>query len=111
MDDTIYKIAIAGFLHDIGKFAERADMPVSKEYLNNNAGLYQPYYKTQNRYTHKHAVYTAAFIEENEKYLPPQFNKANWGLGDSFINLAAMHHKPESPSVDYCNSRQGKQWF
>ena len=97
MDDTIYKIAIAGFLHDIGKFAERADMPVSKEYLNNNAGLYQPYYKTQNRYTHKHAVYTAAFIEENEKYLPPQFNKANWGLGDSFINLAAMHHKPESP--------------
>jgi len=97
MDDTVYKISIAGFLHDIGKFAERADMPVSKEYLNNNAGLYQPYYKTQNRYTHKHAVYTAAFIEENEKYLPPQFNKANWGLGDSFINLAAMHHKPESP--------------
>ena len=37
MDDTVYKISIAGFLHDIGKFAERADMHVSKEYLNNNA--------------------------------------------------------------------------
>ena len=95
MDDTIYKVAIAGFLHDIGKFAERADMQVSREYLDNNAGLYQPSY--QGRYTHKHAVYTAAFIEEYEKYLPLQFNKAGWGLGDSFINLTAMHHKPETP--------------
>ncbi len=95
MDDTVYKIAIAGFLHDIGKFAERADMPVSNEYINSNAGLYQPYY--QHHYTHKHAVYTAAFIEEYEKYLPQQFNKAGWGLGDSFVNLAAGHHKPDTP--------------
>ncbi|MCX8023448.1 MAG: type III-A CRISPR-associated protein Cas10/Csm1 [Syntrophorhabdaceae bacterium] len=95
MDDTVYKIAIAGFLHDIGKFAERADMPVSKEYMENNSGLYQPYYN--NRYTHKHALYTAAFIEKYEKDLPIQFNKAVWGLGDPFINLTAMHHKPETP--------------
>lgn len=24
MDETVYKIALAGYLHDIGKFAERA---------------------------------------------------------------------------------------
>ena len=24
MDDTVYKVALAGYLHDIGKFAERA---------------------------------------------------------------------------------------
>jgi len=95
MDDTIYKIAIAGFLHDIGKFAERADMQVENSYLDNNAFLYQPSY--QGRYSHKHAVYTAAFIEKYESLLPMQFNKAGWGLGDSFINLAAMHHKPETP--------------
>lgn len=95
INDTIYKIAIAGFLHDIGKFAERADMQVSPEYLNNNSGLYQPFY--HNHHTHKHAVYTAAFIEEYEKYLPEQFNRAGWGLGDSFINLAAGHHKPDTP--------------
>jgi HD superfamily phosphodiesterase len=28
MDDTVYKIAIAAFLHDIGKFAERGGMNV-----------------------------------------------------------------------------------
>lgn len=95
MNETIYKIALAGLLHDIGKFAERADMNVSQEYLNNNAGLYQPFYK--NHYTHKHAVYTAAFIEQFEKVLPKEFNKAGWGLDDPLINLAAGHHKPETP--------------
>lgn len=28
MDDTVYKIAIAAFLHDIGKFAERGNKRV-----------------------------------------------------------------------------------
>ncbi len=72
MDDTIYKIAIAGLLHDIGKFAERGGLNVSNEYLNNNAGQYQPYYN--GHYSHKHAVYTAAFIEQIEKLLPEEFN-------------------------------------
>ena len=97
MDETIYKIAIAGFMHDIGKFAERAGFTVSPEFLNNNADLYQPYIKEQNRHTHKHAVYTAAFIDHIEKLLPKQFNKGEWGLGDSFTNLAAGHHKPQTP--------------
>ena len=46
MDDTVYKIALAGLLHDIGKFAERGNMKVSENYLNDNADLYQPCYKT-----------------------------------------------------------------
>jgi len=95
MDDTVYKIAMAGMLHDIGKFAERAKMQVSQEYLINNADLYQPFYN--NRHTHKHSVYTAAFIEQYEKHLPQEFNAHSWGLSDSFINLASGHHKPETP--------------
>lgn len=94
MDETVYKIAIAGLLHDIGKFAERAGMPVSAEYINNHADLYQPYFN--NRHTHKHAVYTAAFIENFETHLPEQFNAARWGLEDPLVNLAAGHHKPET---------------
>lgn len=103
MDETIYKIAIASYLHDIGKFAERArtdeletvGFHVSQEFIDNNADLYQPKYN--NWYTHKHAVYTAAFIDHIEKLLPRSFNKSKWGLGDTFINLAAGHHKPETP--------------
>ena len=106
MNDTVYKIAIAAFLHDIGKFAERAggkregsdNTPafyVDPEFLNSNMDLYQPNYK--GRYTHRHAVYTAAFIDHIEKLLPEKFNKGEWGLGDSFVNLAAGHHKPRTP--------------
>jgi CRISPR-associated protein Csm1 len=97
MDETVYKVALAGFLHDIGKFAERAEMKVSPDFLNSNAGLYQPYSAKQQRHTHKHAVYTAAFIDHIEKLLPEKFNKAVWGLGDTFINLSAGHHNPQTP--------------
>ncbi|BBO16797.1 CRISPR-associated protein, Csm1 family [Candidatus Brocadia pituitae] len=97
MNDTIYKIAIAAFLHDIGKFAERAkgNFYIDPEFLNNHANLYQPFFN--GRHTHQHAVYTAAFIDHIEKFLPKEFNKGNWGLGDQFMNLAAGHHKPETP--------------
>ncbi|MCF6149116.1 MAG: type III-A CRISPR-associated protein Cas10/Csm1 [Candidatus Kuenenia sp.] len=97
MNDTVYKIAIAAFLHDIGKFAERArgHFHVDPEFINNHANLYQPFFN--GRHTHKHAVYTAAFIDHIEKFLPKKFNKGNWGLDDNFMNLAAGHHNPVTP--------------
>jgi CRISPR-associated protein Csm1 len=106
-DETIYKIAIAAFMHDVGKFAERASVAerqwddidagfyLDEQFLTNNMDLYQPHYN--NVYTHKHAVYTAGFIDRIEEFLPREFNKGDWGLNDSFVNLAAGHHKPETP--------------
>ena len=107
LDETGYKIAIAAFLHDIGKFAERAEGKFGDsekgiaayypdaEFLDRNRALYQPLYK--GHYTHKHAVFTAAFLDDMEKVLPGIFNKGEWGLGDSFMNLAAGHHNPDTP--------------
>lgn len=104
MDETVYKISLAGYLHDIGKFAERAyavrgsdkvGFFPSEEFINNNKDLYQPFYN--GRHTHRHTVFTAAFIDHLEKFLPEKLNKSQWGLGDSFINLAAGHHKPQTP--------------
>ncbi len=95
MDETVLKIAIAGFMHDIGKFADKDTFNISEQFLMDNVDLYQPHYKEI--YTHRHAVNTAAFIDHIEKLLPRKFNRANWGLEDTFINLAAGHHKPETP--------------
>lgn len=93
MDDTVLKVALAGLLHDIGKFAQEG-MSVDSEFINNHRQLYQPYYNGQ--FTHEHVLYTAAFIDNIEKLLPRELNKANWGLKDPFINLAAGHHKPQT---------------
>lgn len=44
MDENINKIAISGFLHDIGKFAEMGCMDINPEFLNNHTDLYQPFF-------------------------------------------------------------------
>ena len=95
MDATVLKIAMAGLLHDIGKFAQGC-LEVTPEYLNNNAE-YQPFNKKLGRHTHVHAVYTAAFIEQFADFFPPEWNMGGWGKGDSFVNLAAGHHNPRTP--------------
>lgn len=95
MDATTLKVAMAAFFHDIGKFADKDTLGVSEEYIDNNAGLYLPFFN--GRYSHHHAVYTSAFIEQMKDLLPGEFNSPKWGEGDSFINLAAGHHKPETP--------------
>lgn len=95
MKETILKVAAAGLLHDIGKFAGREVLEVSETYFNNNAGIYLPF--KNGRYTHDHALYTAAFIEQLSDILPAAFNAHQWGEGDSLINLAAGHHNPSTP--------------
>ena len=94
MKDTVLKISLAGLLHDIGKFAQGC-MKVTLEYRENNEILYQPL--KDGRYSHQHALYTAAFLEQHAPILPRQLTAREWGEGDAFINLAACHHKPETP--------------
>ncbi len=95
MDETILKMAMAALLHDIGKFSE-GGMELTPGFIDNNQQLYQP--TSRDGYsTHRHALYTAAFIENFADKLPSVFNQPKWGEGDIFINIAACHHKPESP--------------
>jgi len=37
MDDTTLKIAIAAFIHDIGKFADKESLGVTEQYINDNS--------------------------------------------------------------------------
>ena len=94
MGETTLKIALAGLMHDIGKFAQGC-LSVRRDYLERNATQYQPF--RDGHHTHIHSVFTAAFIEQMANVLPSVFNNPGWGEGDSFINLAAGHHKPETP--------------
>jgi CRISPR-associated protein Csm1 len=96
LEDTVLKIAMAGFFHDMGKFIHGDTLGITREYRDRNAALYQP--SREGRHTHDHALFTAWFIEHPEarKHIPPCCNHPGWGEGDAFLNLAAMHHKPET---------------
>ncbi|SFM60464.1 type III-A CRISPR-associated protein Cas10/Csm1 [Thermodesulforhabdus norvegica] len=89
----VERLGFAALLHDVGKLVQFAEK-VPESYRKNNMDLYQP--KWNGHPTHSHALYTAYFIEKFQEYFPEKLCKGK-GYDDSFINLAAMHHKPESP--------------
>ncbi|MCZ2152995.1 MAG: hypothetical protein LC114_03670 [Bryobacterales bacterium] len=92
---TIEEATLGVFLHDIGKFMQRAHGSVN-ELQPDERGLesvvlpVNPY----GGYTHKHALWTAAFFRRLEKSgaagLPAGINH------DAVYNVAVYHHKPET---------------
>lgn len=102
LNDKTLKIALAAFLHDIGKFAQRARGNIgeagepafypSQSFLDSNRERLQPYNPQNKTYTHEHAIYTAAFIDHFEKIMPECFQKLNWGGQEWVGDLAAGHH-------------------
>lgn len=100
------RVALAGLLHDLGKFAERAGLDVSPDLLEANVHQYCPRHEAKGKlwHTHKHAAYTAMALDRLEPLLPPLRGRdvapfAAWGAAeadDSLINAAARHHRPET---------------
>lgn len=103
------RIALAAFMHDLGKFAERAriDEAYQKDADGNqrrdlNVQLYCPKYNE--RHTHIHAAYTAIGFDLLEQHMPdlvgddmaPFKPWKDRNADDSLINAAAMHHKPDT---------------
>ncbi|MEO5348319.1 MAG: type III-A CRISPR-associated protein Cas10/Csm1 [Magnetococcus sp. YQC-3] len=95
------RVALAAMLHDLGKFAERADLPLPDRA--GNEATYCPSFNGQ--ISHRHAAWTARSIDEIEPFLPEIRQGENYPFAcqgdrrkdDSLINGAAMHHKPETP--------------
>lgn len=85
MDKELKEIIIAAWLHDVGKFAQRADR---KELYNKE--LEGQYCKPQKGgwYGYQHVVYTQGFLEKYRDFLPDGINVNN------VIRFAAKHHSP-----------------
>lgn len=106
------RVALAAYLHDLGKFAERAAIEEAEQKDNSgnsvkelNKQQYCPNFN--GRYSHVHAAYTAIAMDVIEQHLPDIKKEncspfASWSAGDmgeqndSLINAAARHHKPET---------------
>ena len=99
------RVALAGLLHDLGKFAERAGLAVDSVLLDSNVHQYSPYHqnhpKDRGWFSHKHAAYTALAFDRIEFLLPKVRGDAETvpfgaAADDSLINAAARHHRPET---------------
>lgn len=84
-------LVLAALLHDVGKLAQRAGAPQSKDMEgelcpSSNKGGYS---------THKHVLYTDAFLENPDLLpLPPEMEH----LRSHLARLAGAHHKPGGDS-------------
>lgn len=96
------RVALAGLLHDLGKFAERARIDVPADKLETWKQLDCPH--RDGCPTHLHAAYTTAGILAIEDRLPPRerilaapfAGPDEPDADDSLINAAARHHRPET---------------
>jgi len=87
--DRTWEIALAGLLHDVGKFFQRATSERATE--ENLHEFCPPNPDAPDRRTHHHAAYTAEFIET---YLPWLSLKGQRDLNP--MVWAARHHRPSS---------------
>ena len=104
------RMALAAYLHDLGKFAERARIPQANDKVDDVGNTRAEIEKQNNcpsyndRHTHVHAAYTAIGIDLLEKHLPDLVGEdmmpfAPWrekNADDSIINAAARHHRPDT---------------
>ncbi|MEW5958876.1 MAG: type III-A CRISPR-associated protein Cas10/Csm1 [Chloroflexota bacterium] len=81
MNDDTFKAALAGLLHDIGKFGQRAGEKFGIPWSNDeNSDI-------KKRYGYQHALYTDQIVE---RIVPPQWRQGVRGP-------AGHHHRPQTP--------------
>lgn len=103
------RIALAAFLHDLGKLAERAGIEIGRDMLESNQQLYCPHHKeftdARGWFSHIHAAYTGVAWDALEatghfpdlrRGCPPFSTGDDGNVTDSAINASAAHHKPET---------------
>jgi CRISPR-associated protein Csm1 len=88
MDKDLKMLVLCALLHDIGKFAQRASRPYSKEmeseYLTNYKG----------KSGHWHTVYTDYFVEKDLP-LPGEMQEYR----SKIARVASAHHRPDEGSL------------
>jgi CRISPR-associated protein Csm1 len=94
MEDTTLKIALAGLLHDIGKFADNEIFRLNQKEI----AAKRSEFVSGKQNSYNHAVYTSEFISVYKKYLPEICSITEWGEGNESLEIiAASHHSPGSP--------------
>lgn len=99
--DEFKSVVLGALLHDIGKFWQRADNEINYEKSNiiteqtrKNITNICPVWN--NRYSHKHSLWTNEFFEKFENEIKMHFDDYNALGQDNPANLASYHHNPSN---------------
>jgi len=88
------EIVLAALLHDIGKFAQRANLEHYK--AKNMEDTLCPFVKEKGYFSHKHTLYTQGFLEtDSTRNVLHNLEMEKIDIVKT-IQLAACHHKPSS---------------
>ncbi|PJG85613.1 type III-A CRISPR-associated protein Cas10/Csm1 [Conservatibacter flavescens] len=101
------RVAFAALIHDLGKLAQRAKLPISADVLDAHKTLYCPFNQEKDYHSHLHAAYTGFAVDLIERYLPDLIKNdvtpfksrsitESSNITDSLINAASAHHKPDT---------------
>ena len=107
------RVALAAYVHDLGKLAERAGAFGGDPRLEANLHLYCPFHKDGGWFSHRHAADTALAVDAIEQYMPRLLGSDSFPFvgrryagsddvrgtldpTDSLINAAAAHHRPDT---------------
>ena len=74
LQEATTRVALAAYLHDLGKFAERAGAHAQEPRLDAHLTLYCPFHeeaKGRGWHSHRHAAHTALAFDTIEPWLPP----------------------------------------
>lgn len=106
LQDATCRMALAAYLHDLGKFAERARLATDDSKRELHEQMYCPRREDKGRvwHTHKHAAYTVLAWDLIERRFPELVGDdvspfAAWGatdVDDSMVNAAGRHHLPDT---------------
>lgn len=101
--DATCRVAFAGLIHDLGKFAQRARIDASEASIKLHQQMYCPRRQAGDRiwWTHQHAAYTALAFPVIEKVAPALIGEKAFPFSegdatDSLINAASAHHAPQT---------------
>ncbi|MFC1730366.1 type III-A CRISPR-associated protein Cas10/Csm1 [candidate division KSB1 bacterium] len=83
---SLNEVVLGALLHDIGKFMQRAEVPLSQQ-SQNMENVICPSFK--GRHSHKHVLWTNEFFESYLANVPEGVNKS------AAANLACYHHSPD----------------
>lgn len=106
--DATCRVAFAGLIHDLGKFAQRASIDVTSNALEFHQQLYCRQKQEGGRiwWTHQRAAYTGLAFGVLERAVPelvrgdvsPFVSRQddNCDVTDSIVNAASAHHSPKT---------------